>query len=408
MAKRVLIFSLTYHPYIGGAEVAIKETTDRIDPSEYRFDMITLRFDSDLPKFERFGNIDIFRIGFTKKKPTPGDLRSFPLVLNKYLYPFMAFGAAIVLHRRKPYDIVMSVMTSYASFAPLFFKLTHPRIPYLVRADDGDPFEHYQKKARIVGPLFKWVFTKADRAVVTSSYLERMVRMMGYEGEVVIVPNGVNAKHFSQEYPEEELVRLKTKLKKGPDDFFLITTSRLVKKNAVDDVIRAMPALPSGVRFLVLGIGPNEEMLRSLAKELGVEDRVHFLGQIGHAEMPKYLKISDLFIRPSLSEGFGISFVEAMVAGLPVIATQEGGIADFLYDPVKNPDKSPTGYAVSPRHPEEIVEKVKLAVSDLSLRNAIISNGKTMAAERYDWGVIARKMKDLALGPLSKHTDSEH
>jgi threonyl-tRNA synthetase len=61
--KRILFFSLTYHPFIGGAEVAIKEVTDRISDVDYHFDMITLRLNSDLPKFERFGNVDIFRIG---------------------------------------------------------------------------------------------------------------------------------------------------------------------------------------------------------------------------------------------------------------------------------------------------------------------------------------------------------
>ena len=62
-----ILFSLTYHPFVGGAEVAIKEVTDRISPKEYSFDMITLRFDKDLPKFERFGNIDIFRVGMVKR-----------------------------------------------------------------------------------------------------------------------------------------------------------------------------------------------------------------------------------------------------------------------------------------------------------------------------------------------------
>ncbi|OYV26988.1 MAG: hypothetical protein B7W98_02765, partial [Parcubacteria group bacterium 20-58-5] len=127
--KRILFFSLTYHPFIGGAEVAIKETTDRISPEAYAFDMMTLRFDSTLPKFERVGNIDVFRIGFTKKGANISDFKKFPLVLNKYLYPFWALAAAVVLHRRKRYDAVCSVMTSYSSFAALFFKYVFSGVP---------------------------------------------------------------------------------------------------------------------------------------------------------------------------------------------------------------------------------------------------------------------------------------
>lgn len=402
MAKRILFFSLTYHPFIGGAEIAIKETTERISPENYRFDMITLRFDSDLPKFERVGNIDIFRIGFARPGAKINDLKKFPLVLMKYLYPFWAFAYAAVLHRRKPYDAVCSVMTSYASFAPLFFKYIFPGVKYVVRADDGDPTDYYLKRTRFISPLFRRIFTKADRAFTSSTYLERFIRSMGYTGEAVIVPNGVNTSHFSREYATEELDELKKKLGKKHGDIFLVTASRLVKKNATEDVIQALKFLPLHVKFLILGIGPDEEMLKKLSKDCGVEDRVFFSGQISHAELPKYLKASDIFIRPSLSEGFGISFIEAMVAGIPVIATQEGGIADFLYDPEKNSDVPPTGRAVKTHDPEGIALAVKKFIDNPKETGIIVANARKMASLRYDWSIIAKKMKEGVFDALWK------
>jgi glycosyltransferase involved in cell wall biosynthesis len=391
--KRILFFSLTYHPFIGGAEVAIKETTDRISREEYTFDMITLRFDSALPKFERVGNIDIFRIGFTRRSATMSDLKKFPLVLNKYLYPFWALAAAWVLHRRKRYDAVCSVMTSYSSFAALFFKIVHPRVPYIVRSDDGDPIDYLKKRVGVFSPLFTRVFTKADFAITSSTYLERFVRSMGYKGPLAIVPNGVDAAHFSQTYAPAELDALKQKLGKREGDVYLITTSRLVKKNAVDDVIRALPLLPDQVSFLIFGAGPDEGKLRVLAEELGVASRARFMGQIGHAEMPKYLKVSDIYIRPSLSEGFGIVFIEAMAAELPVIATQEGGIADFLFDAKRNPDKETTGWAVDKDSPEQITEAVEDIIAHPEQVARVKATAKKMAIEKYDWDLIARKMQ---------------
>jgi glycosyltransferase involved in cell wall biosynthesis len=392
--KRVLLFTLTYHPFIGGAEVAVKEVTDRISEEEYHFDMITLRLRSELPKFERFGHIDMFRVGFTKRGATVSDAKNFPLSLNKYIYPAWAFLYAVVLHRRKPYDAVMSTMTSYASFSALFFKLCFPGIPYIVRSDDGDPFEHYERKTRLLGPLFTWLFSKADGAVAAATHLARQIKRLGFKGEVVVVPNGVNAKHFSQEYTFAEIKDVQDSLGKKEGDVFLITTSRLVKKNATDDVIKAMKLLPENIYFLVYGLGPDEAMLRALAKSEGVEKRVRFMGQLSHADMPKYLKACDIFIRPSLSEGFGISFVEAMVAEIPVIATQAGGIADYLYDSELNRDKMPTGYVVDMKDPEGIARQVKHCLEDTALRAKIISNAKTLAMERYDWNRIAKQMKE--------------
>ncbi|MEK7515503.1 MAG: glycosyltransferase family 4 protein [Patescibacteria group bacterium] len=393
--KRILFFSLTYHPFIGGAEVAIKETTDRISPADYAFDMITLRFDRASPKFEHVGNIDVFRIGFTKKGATMADLKKFPLALNKYLYPFWALAAATVLHRRKPYDAVCSVMTGYASFAALFFKFLFPKVPYVLRSDDGDPIDYLKKRVGVLYPLFRRVFTKADFAVATSSYLERFVRSMGYRGSLAIIPNGVDAEHFSREYPQEELNLLKRALGKEEDDVYLITTSRLVKKNAVDDVIRALPFLPERVSFLIFGTGPDEPKLRSLAEKLGVGSRARFMGQMGHADMPKYLKASDIYVRPSLSEGFGIVFVEAMAAGLPVIATQEGGIADFLFDAKRNPDKPTTGWAVDKNSPEQIAEAVKDILANPEQVSRVKETAKKMAIEKYDWNLIAKQMRSV-------------
>lgn len=400
--KRILFFSLTYHPFIGGAEVAIKETTDRIPPKEYSFDMITLRFDSALPKFERIGNIDVFRIGFTRRGAKIGDFKKFPLVLNKYLYPFWALTYAIVLHRRKPYDAVASIMTSYSSFAPLFFKYLFSKVPYIVRSDDGDPIEYLKKRVGIFHPLFTRVFTKADFAIVTSTYLEGFVRSMGYKGELAIISNGANAVHFSQQYPHNELDALKRTLGKKESDVYLITTSRLVKKNAVDDVIRALPLLPARVSFLIFGTGPDEVKLRALTEELDLEDRVRFMGQIGHADMPKYLKVSDVYIRPSRSEGFGIVFVEAMAAELPVIATQEGGIVDFLFDAKRNPDKPTTGWAVDKDSPEQIAEAVQNILAHPEEVVRVTATAKKLAFEKYDWELIAENMRKKVFGRVLK------
>jgi glycosyltransferase involved in cell wall biosynthesis len=173
-----------------------------------------------------------------------------------------------------------------------------------------------------------------------------------------------------------------------------------VHKNAIDDVIRAMVDLPDHVKFVIFGSGPDETMLKSLAASLGVANRVLFRGQIGHEEMPRYLKACDIFIRPSRSEGMGNSFVEAMAAELPVIATQAGGIADFLFDAKRNPEQGTTGWAVDVDSPEQI----RLAVEDIMNHPekvaAVVARAKAMAVDKYDWDLVAKRMRDEVFQPL--------
>ena len=401
--KRILIFSLAYYPdVVGGAEVALKEITDRIAPEEIEFDMVTLRFDSTLPKFERIGNVNVYRIGFTAKHPQIGDLSRFPLSFNKYLFPFVGFLKAHSLHRKNPYDGTWAMMANYAGFAALFFKMRFPKVPYLLTLQEGDPIEYIKARVQSVYALFEKIFTRADMVQTISHYLAAFARDMRYTGPLEVVPNAVNVAHFSQVHPTEELFALKQKFGKATDDIFIITTSRLVKKNAIDEVIRALPLLDRRVKFLILGIGPDEATLRGLADELKVSDRVKFARQVSHEEMPKYLAVSEIFIRPSRSEGLGNSFLEAMAAGLPVIATPVGGIPDFLFDPEKNPDHEPTGLFCKVDDPTSIAEQIKRLIADPALRARLVVNGKKLVTENYDWNLIATQMRERVFAQLLK------
>ena len=393
--KKILIFSLAYYPkHVGGAEAAIKNITDRIDSSEIEFHMVTNRFDTTLPKVEKVGNVLVHRIGIATKNPEMKDLRKFPLHLNKALFQFAAARKAHELHKKYQYDAVWSMMAHSTGIPGGLFKKKHPEVRYILTLQEGDPPEYIEAKMKAFGKRFKEAFTRADTIQVISTFLGEWAKRMGYIGEIELVPNAVNTSHFSQVYTEEELKPIRDALQKKDGDVFLITTSRLVKKNACDDVIKALPHLPEKVKFIILGTGPDEDMLRSLAKELGVQDRVQFVGFVDHSEMPKYLKVSDIFIRPSLSEGFGSSFVEGMAAELPVIATQEGGIADFLFDPERNPDKPATGRAVDARDPEGIARAITLFIDDPETTKKIVQNAKDLAFSKYDWDTIAKAMKE--------------
>ena len=209
-------------------------------------------------------------------------------------------------------------------------------------------------------------------------------------------------KHFTKEVPQEDIATVKEKIGKKEGEVWLITTSRLVHKNAIDDVIRGLAYAPENVHFLVLGTGPDEMMLKSLADELGVSECVHFYGFVDHAEIPAFYTACDIFIRPSRSEGMGNSFVEAMAAKLPVIATQEGGIADFLFDAKRNPDKGTTGWAVDPDSPEQIGEAIKDIIAHPEKVEEVKKTAFDMVVAKYDWETVAKDMHTLFTKALSK------
>lgn len=401
MAKKVLIFSLDYYPgEVGGAEVAIKEITDRIPSAEIEFHLLTLHYDKTMPKDEQIGNVYVHRIGFGWKNPTIADRRKFPLHLNKHLFQFTAAFRALRLHRKYRFDGVWAMMAHSCGIPAGIFKWFHPEVRYLLTLQEGDPPEHIERLAKPVWPLFKRSFTSADVIQPISTFLGRWAKRMGFAGEPILVPNAVNIAHFSVSISDTAIAQMKTALDKQPGDVFLVTTSRMVHKNALDDVIRALPSLPANVHFLMYGGGPDKEQLEALAVELGVAGRTHFKGLIGHAEMPTILRACDIFIRPSRSEGMGNSFVEAMAAKLPVIATQEGGIADFLFDAVRNPGTAPTGWAVDANSPQQIAAAVEIILADAEATAQTVATAYALVVAKYDWELISRTMREQVFASL--------
>ena len=388
ISRRAIVFSLAYDPFWGGAEIAVREITKRLP--EYRFDLITTFLDADTPRTEQQGNLSINRVGFAKSKPTPSDLLRLPWYLSKVFYPPLSFLKACALIIKHKPDFMWVVM-SYAGFGAAILSFLF-RIPLVMTLQEGDSVTHMFRRARIrpFAFLIHLAFRRAHSVQAISRYLASLSKDLGFKGEPVVIPNGVDIHSFT-EVDLKEVARLRADLRIPDSKTVLVTTSRLVEKNGLEFVLRALPKLSEEI-FVIVGDGPLRASLEKLANDLGVQDRVRFVGAVPYEEIPIYLKLGQIFIRPSLSEGLGSSFIEAMASGIPVIATQEGGIADFLFDPERNKDKEPTGRAVRPRDAESIVGAVRSLLEDKATTERIVSNAKRMA-DKYDWSSVAERMQ---------------
>src|SRR3989344_4669151 len=267
--KRILILSLAYYPeLVGGAEVAIKEITDRFSNEETVFDMVTLRLNSKLPKFEKIGNVNVYRIGFTKNNPLAKDLVSFPLYINKVFFPIMATWEAWKLDRKNHYEGVWAMM-SYMGMVAALIQIFVRKIPFVLTIQDGDDFRHILGRARIklFVPLIKMGFRRATVVQPISTYLANWAKNMGAKN-IVIVPNGVNLGKFQNPKNNFQSEEIRKKYGIKANEKVVITTSRLVPKNGVDVLIKAMRYLPLEVKLLIVGDGPLHSNLQLTTNNL--------------------------------------------------------------------------------------------------------------------------------------------
>ena len=364
---RVLILSLTYLPYLGGAEVAVKEISSRLK-GFFAFDILTCRLDKKLPKYEQIDGINIYRIGIGHK------------TIDKYIFTFFGFFKALRLHLKNKYSIVWSIMAAYSSFSVLFRIFTKAKV--VLTLQEGDPIEYITglKRFKVFLPAYKIYFKLVNKVTVISSFLGNWAEYLGVKKEkIVVVPNGVDIDKFSS---IEE--------KKGGENKMVFTASRLVEKNGVEDLIRAVSILNNTQIILrIAGDGPLRNKLEKLAKELNLESNI-FLGEVSHVDIVKYYSQADVFCRPSLSEGMGNVFVEAMAASVPVITTPVGGILDFLKD-------KETGWFCEVKNPESIAEKIKYVLDEKNKEevNMVINNAKKMVKEKYTWDKVSEDMNKV-------------
>jgi UDP-glucuronate 4-epimerase len=368
VTKRVLIFSKTYDPYIAAAETAVRQITDRLD--HHRYTLITGRFDKKLPRTERIGTVDVVRVGFGNR-------------FDRYWYPFASLRFALSLRER--FDLVWTIGASSAGIAAALFTRIR-NTPFLLSLQDTRERRLRGRYTSFLFPFFAFVYRSADRVVAVSKDVALQAKQFGVRG-VQVIPNGILIGECKKSYGKEYLAARRAELGFKKNDVVLLTGFRLSYENGIDTLIRALPTLPAEVKLLIAGEGGEHDALMRLAGEMGVSDRVLFTECPSYAESVILLKLSDMFVRPARAEGISMDFLEAMLCNVPVIGTNEGGLAEILR-------ADETALVVSPDDPATVAGAVNRLRMDTALRSRVMRNGYHLALREYDWEMVAELMRE--------------
>ena len=329
---------------IGGAEAHFVEVLKRITPM---FDWVTVINQIRYPVIPNFSwlTYSVFVVPKALK-------HQFDLIWLKQEYLAWA-------------GFILKIITG----KPVYVTCQNPNLATQEWVGKGAAAKAFQK---YLGPVFNsflmFPLRYMDTVAAVSSYSANLAKKHGAKN-VVIIPNGV------------DLSKFQIKNSKFHKPFRIITTSSLIPRNGIDTLIKACALLDFDFELTIAGDGPERAGLEKLAQGLPVK----FLGRVPPGQIPNLLMTSDLFIRPSRFEGFGNSFIEAMAAGIPVIATPVGGIPDFLTD-------GKTGYLVEPDSPKQLAEKIKLVAKSPAKSQKIVENAREMVKTKYVWDNIANQV----------------
>ncbi|HYT15723.1 MAG TPA: glycosyltransferase family 4 protein [Burkholderiales bacterium] len=223
--------------------------------------------------------------------------------------------------------------------------------------------------------------------VSASRYNAKQVEQR-YHRSVKVIHNGVDTSVFA---PQARQPAVRSALGAAPEDFLIVSVGRLVGWKGVRVVLEAIASLPERIRHLVIGEGPELDNLSRQAQRAGIGHRVRFLGRVRHAELPLLLSQCDLFVQPSIGEeAFGISVAEAMACGLPVFASNNGGLPEIVVE-------EETGRLLAPGSVSAWRSAIEAAAADSARLRGLGDKGRARAQTEFTWTANAARLESLFL-----------
>ena len=223
---------------------------------------------------------------------------------------------------------------------------------------------------------------QAAGLLAVSQALKADMVALGMPGEKIAVHyTGLDRSAF---YPRERRSARKeiaVVLGVPEDGALLATVGALIPRKSQALAIRALARLGSDARLALVGKGPDEAELRALARQLGLADRVHFLGSIQHDQLPTLLSAADAMVLPASSEGLANAWVEALACGTPIVIADAGGAREVM--------TGPTAGRIVARDPVAIAAAVEQILAEPPTQGAVAA-----MAERFSWETNAAALAE--------------
>ena len=289
---------------------------------------------------------------------------------------FFRYMVTLVTNRPDGAHINTSI-SSFSLWRDLFFlgltKLF--RVKVLFQIHGGRLDEFLETRSFFSNLVILRMLRLADQIAVLSSLQKQAFEKFGIQNEVMIVPNIVDADKFSRNPRGKE--------SSGNSEkriVMLFVTPIFYRKKGVWEILEAIPQViqqHKNVTFVFIGADQEESAMKKYTLENGLQGHVKFLGrQFDQAIIDAY-NDADIFLLPSYEEGFPLTILEAMAAGLPVISTPVGAIPEVIENGIN-------GFLIPPRNSQALAEKLILLVENRKLRETMAENNKGKVREKYD------------------------
>jgi glycosyltransferase involved in cell wall biosynthesis len=363
---RVLIINSEYPPIGGGAGNASAHLARSLAVFGHDISLVTAHY-RGMPRVETRDGVTIYRIPALRRKQDRSN------ALEQLVFIAAAFvWSALFVRRFKP-DSILAFFGIPSGAAAWMLKKLY-RIPYIVSLRGGDVpgFRPYDFKTfhKLMSPFLRVIWRDASAVIANSKGLRDLALAFDSRAEIPVIPNGVDV----ISHPNE------TRLWMSPR---LFSAGRIVHQKGLDLGLQALSQLIDlDWEWHIAGDGPQLDMLKSRVQDLGLTDRVTFLGWQSREGLTEWYHRSNVFLFPSRHEGMPNAVLEAMSSGLPVVATRIAGSEELVLD-------GETGFLVPSENVDELREALRKILMNPELRKNMGAASRVRVEQNYTWKKVA-------------------
>ncbi len=354
----------------GNGNMAPRETFDGVE---------VVRFKIELPDDLTYGKVAQSKVGPLAKINRLA-------AMAKYLR--LQYESALTEARSFPVDIVHGhwAIPTGPAIVRAAMKLN---VPSVITLHGGDLYVNKQQGYNFptkwyVRPVLKWTLNKASAlTAISDDCREHALNAGALDEKISIIMNGADLRRFSCDSQDSHDLDYGERM--------VFACRQLFPRKGIRFLIQAAARLADkypDLRVVIAGDGFEKPDLIALAEELGIGQRVEFLGWVANTELPRYFRAARFSVIPSLEEGFGIPAAEAMGCEIPVIASDAGGLPEVVAD-------GQTGYVVPKGDVDALASAMDTLLSDDALCEQMGKAGRQRALDRFDWLITAEKMQSL-------------
>jgi D-inositol-3-phosphate glycosyltransferase len=374
----------------GGMNVYVRQLSRELGQRGFLVDVFTRRQEPSIPDVVQ-ADENVRVVHLSAGPPRPIEKARLHQHLGEFEENLLRF-AAVEGGREPAYDLLHSHYWLSGSVALRLQKRWE--IPHVTMFHTLGEVKNRARVTEHEAPLRirveRQLAVEADRIVCASQH-ERHLLARLYDADpdqIAVVPCGVDLDLFQPQ--DKETSRRALGLS---DERIILFVGRIEPLKGIDILINAVAQLAEESDFYVLIVGGDKRSrrqvshLQELASDLGIGERVCFLGAVDHEKLPLYYNAADVCVVPSYYESFGLVALEAMACGTPVVASRVGGLTGTVKD-------GETGYLISWRCPEPFAERLELLLDNETLRRHFGEAAREVV-ERYRWANVAEAVVGL-------------